>query len=102
MKHLLPLTFRQTTIHGYWEIRDKNNLVVANDITQEKADFLTTAANAHYPNQAKIDEMLAALQVLLDAIDYTSGNCRVNEMVGAVLPKELIEKAKAAIAQAKP
>ncbi len=31
-----------------------------------------------------------ALLTLLDQVDYTSGACRVNEMVGAVLPKEVI------------
>ncbi len=34
------------------------------------------------------------LTVVLDCVDYTAGNCRVNEMVGAVLPKEIIEQAR--------
>ena len=37
-----------------------------------------------------------SLLVILDCVDYTRGNCRVNEMVGAVLPKEVIEQARKA------
>ena len=35
-----------------------------------------------------------ALLVILDCIDYTRGACSLNEMVGAVLPKEIIELAR--------
>jgi hypothetical protein len=38
-----------------------------------------------------------ALQVILDCVDYTVGNCRPNEMVGAVLSQEVIELARAAL-----
>lgn len=38
-----------------------------------------------------------ALMTLLDQVDYTSGACRVNEMVGAVLPAAIIALAKQAI-----
>lgn len=31
-----------------------------------------------------------ALLTLLDQVDYTAGNCRMNEMVGAVLDKRVI------------
>ena len=50
--------------------------------------------------EAQNAELVAALGVILDAVDYTSGACRLNEGVGAVLPIELIYKAKAAIAKA--
>lgn len=36
------------------------------------------------------EEIIHSLQVLLDCVDYTEGACSVNEMVGAVLPKEVI------------
>jgi hypothetical protein len=39
-----------------------------------------------------------ALATVLDSVDYTAGNCRPNEMVGAVLPKEMIVMARQAIA----
>jgi hypothetical protein len=35
-----------------------------------------------------------ALRVILDCVDYTVGNCRPNEMVGAVLSPEVIELAR--------
>jgi len=39
-----------------------------------------------------------ALLTILDQVDYTAGNCRATEMVGAVLPKEVIKLAREAIA----
>ncbi len=39
-----------------------------------------------------------ALLTVLDQVDYTNGACRMNEMVGAVLPKEVIALARKAIA----
>lgn len=39
-----------------------------------------------------------ALLTVLDQVDYTSGACGVTEMVGAVLPKEVIALARKAIA----
>lgn len=41
-----------------------------------------------------------ALLTVLDQVDYTNGACRVNEMVGAVLPKEVIALARKAVAEA--
>lgn len=43
----------------------------------------------------------AALQALLDAMDYTSGACSLTEMVGAVVDKILIDNAREAIANEK-
>lgn len=40
-----------------------------------------------------------ALATILDSVDYTAGNCRPNEMVGAVLPKEMIVMARQSIAE---
>jgi hypothetical protein len=34
-----------------------------------------------------------ALQVVLDQIDYTQGACTPTEMVGACLPREVLEMA---------
>jgi hypothetical protein len=39
-----------------------------------------------------------ALLTVLDQVDYTNGACGVTEMVGAVLPKEVIALARKAIA----
>ncbi len=38
-----------------------------------------------------------ALLTVLDQVDYTAGACRVNEMVGAVLPNEVITLAREAL-----
>jgi hypothetical protein len=40
-----------------------------------------------------------ALLTLLDQVDYTAGNCRPNEMVGAVLPVEIIRMCRQAAQQ---
>jgi hypothetical protein len=42
-----------------------------------------------------------ALRTLLDHVDYTSGACRMTELVGAVLPREVIALCRASLA-AKP
>ena len=46
------------------------------------------------------ERLRVALLVVLDATDYTAHGCGVTEMVGAVLPKELIVMARDAIAYA--
>lgn len=38
-----------------------------------------------------------ALQVVLDQVDYTAGNCGPTEMVAACLPKEVIRLAREAL-----
>lgn len=37
-----------------------------------------------------------ALMLLLDNVDYTEGACSVTEMVGAILPREILVKANQA------
>lgn len=41
-------------------------------------------------------DLVAAAHAMLDAMDYTAGACRVNEMVGAVVSLELIAQLKEA------
>lgn len=43
-----------------------------------------------------------ALQTVLDCVDYTRGACALTEMVGAVLPKEVIKLAREAIEKDQP
>lgn len=45
----------------------------------------------------RIRELEEALLCILDATDYTAGYCKVNEPVGGVLPKILIENARTAL-----
>jgi hypothetical protein len=40
-----------------------------------------------------------ALALLLDQVDYTAGNCALTEMVGAVLPAEVIGLCRRVLAQ---
>ncbi len=47
--------------------------------------------------QERIDKLRTALLLVLDNIDYEAGNCRVNEMIGAVLPREVLRKAREAV-----
>lgn len=47
--------------------------------------------------QRRNGALTTALHVLLDAVDYSAGNCRQNEMVGAVLPLPLIKIARDAL-----
>lgn len=42
-----------------------------------------------------------ALRVLLDQVDYTAGACRPNEMVGAVVSRELLQQCKDALKEQK-
>lgn len=38
-----------------------------------------------------------ALMLVLDQVDYVRGNCGITDMVGAVLPKEIIAIARKAL-----
>ena len=49
--------------------------------------------------QKQAEDIKTSLMVLLDCVDYTMGNCRPNEPVGGVLPKEIILQAKEKIKQ---
>lgn len=46
---------------------------------------------------SRIEEIKEILSVMLDAVDYSTGACRANEMVGAVLPPKLIGIARQAL-----
>lgn len=45
-------------------------------------------------NLKQYGAMEVSLRLLLDQIDYVAGNCRANEMIGAVLPASLLSKVK--------
>lgn len=46
---------------------------------------------AEYRRQ--VEKLTISLRLLLDNVNYMNGSCRMNEMVGAVLPSELIVRA---------
>lgn len=43
-----------------------------------------------------------ALALVLDQVDYTAGACKLTEMVGAVLPREVILTCRLVLLSAKP
>jgi hypothetical protein len=63
-------------------------------LDEEIAERIVRSVNCY-------DDLLASLQVILDCVNYDAGACRVNEMVGAVLPQEVIIQAVKAIAKTK-
>ena len=60
-------------------------------------DFMIDEAVKKDAELRKLTEARIALRLLLDNIDYDAGNCRVNELIGAVLPIEILRRAKKAI-----
>lgn len=51
--------------------------------------------------QSEADELRAALGLLLDAVDYQRGACRLTELIGAVLPQETLSLARDALERTK-
>jgi hypothetical protein len=45
----------------------------------------------------RTEKLETVIQLLLDCVDYTNNSCRLNDMVGAVLPSQIIEKARSAL-----
>jgi Cdc6-like AAA superfamily ATPase len=60
----------------------------------EEAQLLKQSIKEYEIYEKQINDLRKALIIILDQVDYTVGNCRVNEMVGAVLPKEIIQMAR--------
>lgn len=88
---ILPITNEKD--FGMIELWDDRCVQVVPNTGQRADGKSETTDDAH---TRQIDTMRNALNLILDAADYTAGNCRVNEMVGAVLPKEIIAKVRAA------
>lgn len=73
--------------HGYDPEKLGLHGKILTDALIENIDLKARAKAA----EKQVDELLNALNLILDQIDYTSGACRVNEMIGTVLGKNLIE-----------
>ena len=72
--------------------------ITGNGPTSEaNRNFIVEAVNNYIPALEKIEQLNSVLQTVMDAIDYTTGNCGLTEMVGAVLPRELITNARNAM-----
>ena len=64
-------------------------------LNRQLSDKINELAEA----RAEVERLRSAFMLVLDQVDYTSvvPGCRVNEMVGAVLPKEILERARKAL-----
>lgn len=82
------------SLHHAEDVPKWYNLMPGMEVRKANAEFIVTACNAH-------EALVSSLQVVLDSADYMAGNCRMNEMVGAVLPKEVIALAREALKLAK-
>jgi len=51
--------------------------------------------------KAEREKLIMIIHLLLDSVDYTAGACTVTEMVGAVLPKEILQQSRAVLAEVK-
>lgn len=56
---------------------------------------IRSAAEALIAENARIRQLEQLILVILDQVDYTSGACDPTEMVGACIPKEIIDRAHA-------
>jgi hypothetical protein len=63
---------------------EMNNYAEVLAKTKERAERL----------QKENEQLRSALLVILDQVDYTAGNCGLTEMVGAVLDRSVIAKAR--------
>lgn len=68
--------------------------------TLVQKDLDEAIKSKHTDLLANEQKLVAALQVLLDQVDYTTGACRLNEMVGAVLDKGTIQMCRETIKEA--
>ena len=67
---------------------------VIRDNVQIKNETMTEALDEIERLQVNVQALRSLLMVVLDAVDYTAGNCRPNEMVGAVLPQQVLKLIK--------
>jgi hypothetical protein len=57
-----------------------------------------SAASELAQAQADVEALRVELLLILRQVDYTNGACAVNEMVGAVLPHQIISRARERLA----
>lgn len=59
-----------------------------------QAQTVTAIMRELHEIQTRNERLCEMLATLLDQVDYTSGNCRLTEQVGAVLPARMIAEAR--------
>ena len=87
-------------IHEHQDERDALKAKVSEWKKSWKSVYSEFLIHKDYLHNCEIerDALKTQLMVILDCIDYTAGNCRVNEPIGGVLSKEIINATKVAIA----
>lgn len=77
------------------EVQDALNVsaAVASKQIAENAKNLQRAEAA----EARAERLKTALMLILDCADYTSGACGLTEMIGGVLPRQIIDRARDAL-----
>jgi len=63
------------------------------------ARLIARPVGPHMARKESILDCRTALLTLLDQIDYTAGNCRPNEMIGAILPANVLALCREAAQQ---
>lgn len=48
-------------------------------------------------SESKIEKLKSVILLLLDHVDYTRNACGLTELVGAVLPVDVIDQARSAL-----
>ncbi len=104
--YALYINFDRTTVDYYRQKAllesDLEFIPVAVELDGEKRYFEYDEFRALVMNgRAEVERLTAALLLVLDQVDYTVGNCRPNEMIGAVLPVEVITVARKALEDVK-
>ena len=72
--------------HGEWQTMIEYRLEQA-EIRVQRAEVTS----------AEVERLREALEVILNQIDYTAGNCRQNEMIGALITKQEFQIARRAL-----
>jgi hypothetical protein len=47
--------------------------------------------STHAGDAERVEILTRELKVILDSVDYTKGSCKINDMVGAVLSKQVLD-----------
>lgn len=50
--------------------------------------------SSHAGDAEQLQKLRSATKVLLDCVDFTAGNCSLNNMIGAILPIPVILEVK--------
>ena len=97
-KDEMLLNTMRCTITEDAEDENENYYFKWNDVSEVMQQFSDQENKAMIEEVAqlrkRIEELEGGIHLLLDHVDHTEGACAINEMVGACLPKQVIENVK--------